>query len=115
MRDVKVFMATRMPIKEVEDCLTKKGIGVHGEAKPCDVSVAIYGAHINPLALKGKRVLIYWVQKDKAMWSLAFRSLYLPILKEYYNELNDLSHCSTFTEIGNEIVKHVEQFRKSVS
>jgi len=104
-------MPSRLSIEKIEDCLTENGVTVCKEEEPCDVSIAVFGAYTNPLALKGEKVLIYWVQNDMTVWSLAFYSLYLPILHEYYDRLIDLTNCNTLTEIGENIVKYVEQYR----
>ena len=108
MQNVKVFLSRHFKIPRLKDRLNNYNISLYQETMNCDVAIILYGAYANPLAFK-KRILAYWLQNDGKVYSLGFYSLYLPVLREYYDDLIDLTKCKDFEEIGDKIAKEVKR------
>lgn len=113
MRDVKVFLVG-MIIPVLKKRLKKHGILIYDKRLDCDVAVVLYGAFSNPLAFR-KRILVYWMQNDVHTYTVAFHSLYLPILNEYYDDLIDLTECKSFEEIGDRIAEEVKRLENETA
>jgi len=108
MQDVKIFLAPRVVMPPLEERLQKYGIPIYDKVVDCDVAIILHGAVTNPLAFK-KPILAYWVLDDGKLYSIAFIAFYLPILKEYYDDVIDLTRCKDFDEIGDELAKEVKR------
>ena len=71
---------------EVYEILENRGIQVHTEPTDCDISIVLGGILVNPLPLKGKKVLA--LKKDEwrmVKWDMVFKM----ILDEYYDDFID--------------------------
>ena len=110
MRNVKVFMAPNYLLPGFEERLSKKyNIAVHRKQEDCDVSLIMHGSLVNPLVFKTKRVLLLFFLKDDQLWKWAFSTLYGPVVKHYYDEIVNLTHCTTEDELADRTAEEVKR------
>lgn len=88
MANVKIFKINRGYSKWLK---TINRIGkVCTKPETADVSIVLDGRYENPLAVTGKKVLVY----DKDMWGHRWE-LFEPVLSEYYNRMVDVTRMSS--------------------
>lgn len=109
VRDVKVFLG-KIEIVELRKELEEHDIPIYDKKTDCDMAIVLYGAYTNPLIFQN-RILAYWVLADNKLYNQAFLSLYLPVLKEYYDELIDLTQCNNYEEMAHIIAKEVKRLQ----
>ena len=92
MPNVEFFYSVRS--KEITDWIPtyeevkELGYTLHTEPVECDVSVVLNGKFVNPLPLRGEKILFYKLEDwQRVKWKAMFE----PILEEYYDELIDIS------------------------
>lgn len=72
--------STWLPIiREIE----KSGYGVGFTIKDAKTTVVLSGTYLNPIAIKGRKILIAHPQEWGSMWPV----IYKPILEEYYDQV----------------------------
>jgi len=87
---------------DIYKLFAERNIPIYMEPKPCDISVVLGGTLVNPIPLRGKKVLAFKKDEWKAIqWDHIFK----PILEEYYDHIIDttgLSPDDTFELIEKE-------------
>jgi hypothetical protein len=88
MKKVEYFISERSKDRffwnKIYELLEEKNIPIHTEPKDCDISVVLGGPLVNPLPLKGKKVLAFKSDEWKVVkWEV----VYEPILQEYYDHM----------------------------
>ena len=91
MQSVKVFVSKRLDTLDgwakVVEALTAQDLPTYSQTTDADVSIVLGGMTINPMALRGKKILLF----SKQTWDNQFDSLYGPVIKEYYDEMHDMT------------------------
>ena len=101
MRSVKYFCSERSMSNEkwkpIYSWFEKNNVPINLKPEDCDISVALEGKFVNPVALCGKKILL--CKPDE--WQI-FKWVYMykPILEEYYDKIVDI------TEIKPEQISH---------
>ena len=113
MHSVRVFLTHHYDIPKLEERLSKHGIPLHREKADCDVAFVLHGGFTNPLIFDGKRVLAFFLKNDNHLWNTCFVSLYMPILKHYYDEFIDLGGAKTFSEMADKIAVEVKRLENA--
>jgi len=95
MPSVEYFMATRSKEnphwQKVYELCGEKDIEINTEPKECDISVVFGGTLVNPIPLKGKKVLA--LKKDE--WRMVkWDMIYAAILEEYYDHFIDTTRLN---------------------
>ena len=75
------------PMRELCLHLVQNGFKIYEQAEPADCSIVISGRYENPLSLTGKKILIF----NENEWASQFWGVFEPIVKEYYDELVDIT------------------------
>lgn len=92
---IKYFISKRSKDRpcwtEVYDVLTEKNIPLHTKPVECDISVILGGTLVNPIPLKGKKVLAF---KEDEWRMVKWKQVYKLILEEYYDYFIDTTHLS---------------------
>jgi hypothetical protein len=72
--------------------------------EPYDVSVVLGGRYENPMVIRGRKVLFYkiWDGENERM---VFQTVYLPVLKQFYDETVDISRMS-----NKEILRKIKSY-----
>lgn len=108
MPSVEFFISHRS--KEITDWIPiyeevkELGYNIHTEPVECDISIVLNGKFVNPLPLRGKKILFYHTSD----WQLhKWKAMFKPILEEYYDDLIDIE--------GQEIKDVIEEIYQTNS
>ena len=89
--------------------LQRYGLEVWGDVKAddLDISIILGGKLENPLAVPGRRILVFnqdeWTPKGRG-----WKHFWHGVLKHYYHDLLDVTGCETPNDAADEIIKYME-------
>ena len=89
MANAKIFKINRGYSKWLKT-INLLGMPVCIEPEDAEISIVLDGRYENPLAVTGKKVLVY----DKDLWGHRWE-LFEPVLSEYYDKMVDVTRMSS--------------------
>ena len=76
--------------RQVVEKFEESGIKINFELTPTKTTVVLSGAHLNPMMVSGRKILIAHSREWGALW----KSVYRPVLEEYYDHVINIGGMS---------------------